>query len=116
MNIRVTIFVQIIPKSEIKKEILNSDLPNISRVRYINKGIIANAEIFVDILHKEFDRSLGKDKFPPCTKLSNVTLVSYLIHPKILKDAYTSTFLNVSKTFYPRINVDLGKGIGNRTV
>ena len=47
-----------IPKSEIKKEILNPDVSKASQVSDIpTKIIIRHVAIFADILLKEFDRS-----------------------------------------------------------
>ena len=63
-------------RSEIKKEILNLDVSKAFQDSYIpTKIIIDDADIFANILHKEFDRSLEVNKFPLWMKLSIVNPV-----------------------------------------
>ena len=75
-------------RSEIKKEILNLDISKAFQDSYIPTKIIIDdadifanilhkefADIFANILHKEFDRSLEVNKFPLWMKLSIVNPV-----------------------------------------
>ena len=65
-----------IPKSDIKKEILNLDVSKASQDSDIPTKIIkVNADIFADVLYNVFNRSLEVGEFPSAMKLANVTPV-----------------------------------------
>ena len=65
-----------IPKSDIKKEILNLDVSKTSQDLDISTKIIkVNADIFAEVLYNVFNRSLEVGEFPSDMKLANVTPV-----------------------------------------
>ena len=65
-----------IPKSDIKKEILNLDVSKASQDSDIQTKIIkVNADIFAEVLYNVFNRSLEVGEFPSGMKLVNVTPV-----------------------------------------
>ena len=65
-----------IPKSDIKKEILNLGVSKVSQDSDIPIKIIkVNADIFAEVLYNVFNRSLEVGEFPSGMKLANVTLV-----------------------------------------
>ena len=65
-----------IPKSDVKKEILNLDVSKASQDSDIPTKIIKmNADIFAEVLCNVFNRSLEVGEFPSGMKLANVTPV-----------------------------------------
>ena len=65
-----------IPKSDLKKEILNLDVSKASQDSDIPTKIIKmNADIFAEVLCNVFNRSLEVGEFPSGMKLANVTPV-----------------------------------------
>ena len=99
-----------IPKSDIKKEILNLDVSKASQDSDIPTKIIkVNTDIFAEVLYNVFNRSLELGEFPSGMKLANVTPmhkkgsqndkgnyrpVSILPNlSKVFENVYTSKFL-----------------------
>ena len=64
------------PKSDVKKKVLNLDVSKAPQDSDIPTKIIKmNAEIFAEVLYNMFNRSLELSEFPPGMKLVNVTPV-----------------------------------------
>ena len=65
-----------IPKSDVKKEILNLDVSKASQDSDVPIKIIKmDADIFAEVLYNVFNWSLEVGEFPPAMKLANVTPV-----------------------------------------
>ena len=63
-----------IPKSNVKKEILNLDVSKASQDSDVPTKIIKmNADIFAEVLYNVFNRSLEVGEFPSGMKLASVT-------------------------------------------
>ena len=75
-NLNKQFSFEYIPKSDIKKEILNLDVSKASQDSDIPTKIIkVNADIFAEVSYNVFNRSLEVGEFPSGMKLANVTPV-----------------------------------------
>ena len=72
-NLNKQFSFEYIPKSDIKKEILNLDVSKASQDSYIpTKTIKVNADIFAEVLYNVFNRLLEVGEFPSGMKLADV--------------------------------------------
>ena len=75
-NVNKQFSFEYVPKSDIKKEILNLNVSKASQDSDIPTKIIkVNAEIFAEVLYNVFNRSLEVGQFPSGMNLQNVTPV-----------------------------------------